>query len=310
MSALADHADDYLRLRRALGFKLTQPGQMLPQFIAWLDAADITTVTVEATLAWVRLSKGKQPVTYSHQLGAVRGFARYLQTIDPATEIPPAGIFGKQQRRAPYVYSEEEITRLLHAARQLRPPLRATTYETLFGLLAATGLRIGEALRLTREEVDLADGLIRIRHTKFDRDRLVPLHRSVTDTLGDYAARRDRLCPPDRAATFFVSSRGTALRYNAVNAAFHTLLASAGLPTTTGPRPRIHGLRHSFAVHTLIGWQREGIDVASQLPVLSTYLGHVSPASTYWYLSAVPELMQLAAARLDDHAARTSGADS
>lgn len=310
MSALADHAVDYLRLRRALGFKLTQPGQALPQFVAWLDAAGITTITVEATLAWVRLSKGTQPVTYSHRLGAVRGFARYLQTIDPATEIPPTGIFGKQQRYTPYVYSDEEVTRLLHAARQLRPPLRAATYETLFGLLAASGLRVGEALRLTREEVDLTSGMVKIRHTKFDRDRLVPLHPSTTDTLGDYTACRDRLSASDRASTFFVSSAGTALGYKPVHAAFLTLLASAGFPTATGSRPRIHDLRHSFAVNTLIGWQRDGVDVASRLPVLSTYLGHVSPASTYWYLSAVPELMQLAAARLDDHATRTSGAGS
>lgn len=310
MSALADHAVDYLRLRRALGFKLTQPGQALTQFVAWLDAAGITTITVEAALAWVRLSQGAQPVTYSHRLGAVRGFARYLQTIDPATEIPPTGIFGKQRRYTPYVYSEEEVTRLLHAARRLRPPLRAATYETLFGLLAASGLRVGEALRLTREDVDLADGLVKIRHTKFDRDRLVPLHPSLTDALVNFTACRDRLSRRARTDTFFVSSVGTALRYNAVHATFVSLLASAGLPTATSTRPRIHDLRHSLAVNTLIGWQRDGLDVASRLPVLSTYLGHVSPASTYWYLTAVPELMQLAAVRLEDHATHTPGAGS
>ncbi len=169
---------------------------------------------------------------------------------------------------------------------------------------------MGEALRLAGDDVDLASGLITIRHTKFDRDRLVPLHPSVTDTLSDYTERRDRLCPLDRAGPFFVTSVGTALRYNSVHAAFLRLLASAGLPTATGCRPRIHDLRHSFAVNTLIGWQRDGVDVASRLPLLSTYLGHVNPASTYWYFSAVPELMQLAAARLDDHATPTPGAES
>lgn len=310
MSALAGHVADYLRLRRALGFKLAQPGRELPQFVAWLDARAITTITVEAALAWVRLSDSARPVTLSHRLGAVRGFARYLQTIDPATEIPPAGMFGKPKRPAPYIYSEEDISRLLHAAGQLRPELRAATYEALFALLAATGLRVGEALRLACGDVDLASGLLTIRHPKFDRDRLVPLHPSLTDTLGHYATRRDRLSPPGRAGTFFVSDRGTALRYNAVHAAFGTLLAAAGLPTASGTRPHIHGLKHSFAVHTLIGWQREGVDVASRLPVLATYLGHASPASTYWYLTAVPELMQLAAARLDDHAAHRPGAGS
>lgn len=300
MSAeLAGHVEDYLRLRRALGFKLTRPGQELPQFVAYLDAIGAQAITVEAAIAWTRLSEGAQPVTLSHRLGAVRGFARYLATIDPETEIPPNGLFGKQQRRTPYIYTPQEIGQLLEAAGRLRPPLRAASYEALFGLLAVSGMRIGEAFRLLRADVDLAEGVIRIRHTKFDRDRLVPLHPSATKSLSSYAARRDRLCPQPRTDTFFISSVGTALRHSSVHATFLSLLAPAGLPTATGGRPRIHDLRHSLVVNTLIGWQRDGVDVAGRLPVLSTYLGHVSPASTYWYLSAVPELMQLAAAGLD-----------
>ncbi len=300
MSALDGHVADYLRLRRALGFKLTEPGHVLPQFVAWLDAAGAETITVELAVAWARLSAGAQPITLSHRLGAVRGFARYLHTIDPATEIPPEGIFGaRQQRPAPYLYSPNEIVRLLRAARQLRPPLRAATYEALFGLLAASGMRVGEAISLARDDVDFANGLVTIRRAKFDRDRLVPLHPSVTDALRGYATRRDRLCPTPRSDTFFLSSVDTALNHNGVHATFTALAGSAGLSTATGSSPRIHDLRHSFAVNTLIDWQRDGVDIASRLPVLSTYLGHVNPASTYWYVSAAPELMHLAAARLD-----------
>ena len=307
MSAvLAGHAQDYLRLRRALGFKLRFEGQVLPQFVDYLEAIGAQSVTVEAAIAWTRGSEGVQPVTLSHRLGAVRGFARYLATIDPATEIPPCGLFGKQQRHIPYIYSPEEIGRLLQAAALLRPPLRAATHEALFGLLAISGMRIGEAFGLLRADVDLAEGVIRIRHTKFDRERLVPLHPSATKSLRGYVTRRDKLCPQPRTDTFFISSTGTTLRHSPVHATFLSLLAPAGLPTAIGSRPRIHDLRHSLVVNTLIDWQRDGVDVAARLPVLSTYLGHVNPASTYWYFSAVPELMQLAAAGLD----RRSGSRS
>lgn len=300
MSAeLTGHVEDYLRLRRALGFKLRFEGQVLPQFVAYLDAIGAPSVTVDAAVAWTRLSVGAQPVTLSHRLGAVRGFARYLATIDSATEIPPSGLFGKQQRRTPYIYSSEEIAQLLAVAGQLRPQLRAVTYPALLGLLAVSGMRVGEAVRLTGTDVDLNTGVLTVRHTKFDRDRLVPLHPSVTAALADYTSRRDRLAPTERADALFVSTTGRALSTKLVNATFGSLLASAGLPTTPGQRPRVHDLRHSMVVSTLIGWQRDGVDIAARLPVLSTYLGHVSPASTYWYFTAVPELMQLAAAGLD-----------
>jgi integrase len=293
------HLQEYLRLRRALGFKLVWPGQVLPQFVAWLEGNGSGTITVEAAITWARLSTAANPITLSHRLGAVRGFARYLRTIDPATEIPPAGLFGKQRRITPYIYSPDEIGRLVHAARQLHPPLRAATHETLFGLLGTTGMRVGEALRIGREDVDFVDGVIRVQHAKFDRDRLVALHPSATAALRAYAEHRDQWCPRPRTDAFFVSSLGSDLRYEAVRSAFRTLLASAGFPTAPGGHPRIHDLRHSMVVNTVIDWQRDGLDVASRLPVLSTYLGHVSPASTYWYLAAVPELMQLAGAGLD-----------
>ena len=299
MNTMHTHLEDYLRLRRALGFKLTGPGHVLPQFVTWLESTGAETITTEAAITWARLSTAASPITLSHRLGAVRGFARYLRSIDPATEIPPTGLFGKQRRVTPYIYSPAEIGRLVSAARQLHPPLRAATHEALFGLLGASGMRVGEALRLSRDDVDFADGVIRVRHTKFDRDRLVPLHPSTSGALRVYAAHRDRLCPRPGTDTFFISHVGTALRHSPVHATFRTLLASAGITTAIGGRPRIHDLRHSMVVNTVIDWQRDGVDVASRLPVLSAYLGHVSPASTYWYLTAVPELMQLAAAGLD-----------
>lgn len=299
MSTMRTHLEDYLRLRRALGFKLTWPGHLLPQFVTWLEGTGAETITTEAAITWARLSTAANPITLSHRLGAVRGFARYLRTIDPATEIPPTGLFGKQRRITPYIYSPEEIGRLVKAARQLDPPLRAATHEALFGLLGVSGMRVGEALHLARADVDLTDGVIRVRHTKFDRERLVPLHSSTTEALRGYAAHRDRWCPQPPTDAFFLSTAGTALRYEAVRSTFRVLLVSAGITAATSAHPRIHDLRHSMVVNTVIDWQRDGVDVASRLPVLSAYLGHVSPASTFWYVTAVPELMQLAAMGLD-----------
>jgi integrase len=192
---MQSHAQEYLRLRRALGFKLEYPSRALPQFVTWLQSTGAQTITTEAAITWARLSAPANPMTLSHRLGVVRGFARYLRTIDPATEVPPVGLFGRQRRITPYIYSPEEIGRLVQAARQLRPPLRAATLEALFGLLGATGMRVGEARHLSRADADLRDGVLRLRHTKFDRDRLVPLHPTTTRALRAYAAVRDRLCP-------------------------------------------------------------------------------------------------------------------
>lgn len=298
MSTLPDQLADYLRLRRALGFKLEEAGQVLPQFVAWLGTAGARTITVELAIAWARQPEGVQPVVWAHRLGAVRGFARYLHTIDPSTQIPPTGVFAaRYQRPVPYVYSTAEVQALIRATRALRPPLRAATHEALFGLLACSGMRVGEAIGLTRSDVDLDEAVITIRQAKLDRARLIPLHPSTTDALRAYATGRDRWCPAPKADTFFVSGAGTALTYSGVYKTF-VQVSAAGL-RTDARRPRIHDLRHSLVVNTLIGWQRDGINIASRLPVLSTYLGHVSPASTYWYFSAAPELMQLAAAGLD-----------
>lgn len=305
MSALAGHLADYLALRRSLGFKLEWQGADLAGLVAYLDAAGASTLTTELAVAWAQLSSGVQRLRWAHRLGAARGFARYLAAIDEATEVPPADVFGAREiRPAPYLWAPDDVVRLLGATRTLRPALRAATHEALFGLLAVSGMRLGEAIGLTRGDVDLETGVLTIREAKLDRARLVPLHPSAVDALRAYAANRDRLCPAPRAPTFFLSSVGTPLLAGGVHHVFNQLTTALGLRTAT-VRPRLHGLRHSFAIRTLIDWHRGGADVEARLAVLSTYLGHVNPAGTYWYLSAAPELTELAAARLAVGAGRS-----
>jgi integrase len=299
VSALDDHVAEYLRLRRQLGFKLERSGRLLPQLVAYLQAAGASTVTRELAIAWARLPVGARPTYWAARLSIARGFAAYLHTIDPATEVPPADVFGARYRRpTPYLWSASDIRRLLEAARTLRPPLRAATFETLFGLLSVTGMRVGEALALDHDDVDLDAGLITIRKqiAKLERARLIPLHPTTTDALRRYATDRQRLCPRPRATTFFVSAAGTALDRSAISKTLRDLTTRLGLRTAT-TRPTAQALRHSFAVRTLIDWQRSG-QVAPRIAVLSTYLGHVSPTETYWYLSATPELLEAGAARL------------
>jgi integrase/recombinase XerD len=295
---LSGHLADYLRLRRALGFKLGRHGYDLQDFVAFLDAAGKQTVTVESTVAWAR-KPGVKPITVDFRISAVRGFAQYLKAIDAGTEIPPPGLLSVPRRRPePHVYSPGEITALLRAAAALRPPLRATTLTTMLALISTTGMRLGEAIALTRQDVALVNGVITIEHAKFDRQRLAPLHPTSTSALRRYALTRDHLCHHPRTDRFFLSSSGGPLSNSTVEQAFRGLTVAVGLRHGSA-EPRIHDLRHTFAVRTLIGWQRDGVDISTRLPLLSTYLGHVEPKNTYWYLSAVPELMQLAAGRLE-----------
>lgn len=298
MTDFAQCAHEYLQFRRALGFKLSLHGRVLPDLVAYLDEIGAATLTVEHAVTWAALPQGVQPIVWSQRLGVVRGFARYLQAFDPATEVPPLGIWRAGARRpVPYLYSPEDVLRLLAAARQLQPELRAASHETLFGLLAVSGMRVGEALGLERDDVDLAEGVITVRCGKFNRSRLIPLHASATSELNVYAGRRDQLCPRPKTENFFVTHTGARMRYGYVRRTFHELALKAGLRSESS-WPRIHDLRHSFAVRTLVELQRTGADVHSRIGTLSVYLGHVKPAGTYWYLSAAPELMELAAARL------------
>ena len=239
-------------------------------------------------------------------MSAVRGFATWLRTIDPSAEVPPAGLIPWRPRRAtPYLYSDSDINALIKAAASLRFPLRTATYQTLIGLLAVAGLRVGEAIRLDRSDADLDAGVLTIRQSKFGKTRLIPLHPTATAALRGYLRLRDRLHPhhPSTAA-MFISPAGTRLLYCNVHSTFQQLTRQAGLqPRSASCRPRIHDLRHSFAVRSLLDAYASGQDGQARLTLLSTYLGHVDPAATYWYLSAAPELLALAGQRLDDHLA-------
>jgi integrase len=299
MSPLSRHVEDYLRLRRALGYKLERAGHLLPKLVAYLEAAGSPTLTTELAISWARLPAHARPNHWAARLAVARGFARYLGTIEPATEVPPAGVFpSRRHRPAPYLWSQQDIGRLLDGARALRPPLRAATHEALFGLLAVSGMRVGEAIGLDRDDVDLAAGVITIRQAKFDRTRLVPLHATTTAALRAYATERDRLCPAPDSLAFFVSGAGTRLNRSDAAKTLRRITTAMGLRTDT-VHPTAHQLRHSFAVRTLIGWQRGGVSIDERIAALSIYLGHVNPADTYWYLSAAPELMALAADRLE-----------
>lgn len=301
MSDLRVELDHYLAIRRSLGFKLRRAELLLADFVRYLGANGSDTITTENAFAWATLPPNGGLSWWGQRLSVVRSFARHLHVIDPAHEVPPAGLLPARTHRAtPYLYSDADIAALMAAARQLRSPLRAATLETLVGVLAVTGLRIGEALRLDRDDVDLAAGVLRVRDTKFGKSRDVPLHASTVDALSSYARVRDRLCPCPVGPSFFVSTTGTRLLYCSAHLAWLELVRRAGLqPRSAKCRPRPHDVRHSFAVRTLLGWYRDGGDVAARLPLLSTYLGHVDPAATYWYLSAAPELLSLVAARLD-----------
>lgn len=300
MNAMREALADYLRLRRSLGHELADAARLLPGFVTWLDTQQTSTVTVATALAWVQESTaGRGGTAGSRRMTAVRGFARYLSGIDPDTEIPPRGLMpSRQRRRPPFLYSAADVDRVIgQAVTSIVSPLRAATYATLIGLLAASGLRIGEAIKLDRGDIDWEQGVLLIRESKFGKTRLVPLHETSMRALADYAALRDAQQPEPAQPSFFVARDGQRLCYAVVSATFRRLVDTAGVGAGAPFPPRMHDLRHAFAIRTLLGWYRTGQDVQARIPSLSTYLGHREPASTYWYLSAAPELLAAAAAR-------------
>lgn len=299
MTALGRALAAYLRTRRALGFKLKREGELLPQFVAYLDERGASFVTTAAAIAWAAQPRDAAPAWWTQRLVLVRGFAKYMQTIEPRTEVPALDHLPHQRARsAPYVYSAADVTALLSATDTLRSPLKATTYKTLLGLVAVTGMRVGEAVALDERDVDRRGAVLVIRKTKFDKSREVPLHASAVEALDRYRRERDRLAPRKKSSSFFISTVGKRLIYNNVHETFLQLVYAAGLGKRR-PRPTIHDLRHTFAIQTVLGWYRDDVDVEARLPMLSTYLGHVGPSSTYWYLTAVPELLEAATIRLE-----------
>lgn len=290
---------DYLAVRRALGFKLAAHGRILGQFLDFLEHAGIETVTIDAALTWAQLPDTGSMVWPAIRLSAVRAFATYLRGTDPHCQVPPPGLLRHGPDRAtPYLYSPRQIQALIAEAGRLRPSLRAATYQTLIGTLASTGIRIGEAIALDDGDLDPERGLLSVRESKFGACRLVPLHPTALTALCAYRDLRDasvlRTCP-----ALFVSTAGTRLHHSNIALVYNRLTTLAGIaPRSTACRPRIHDLRHSFAVATVLDWYATGADVPAMLPRLATYLGHTDPKHTYWYLSAAPELMAAAAGRL------------
>jgi len=303
MTALEQHLREYLELRRTLGHKLAEAHRLLPRFVSYLDELDIEFVTIEVALAWsLEREVPVGSVVPAHRMMVARGFARYLSGIDPQTEVPPAGAVRQPQRwRRPFIYSDADVLALIEQARVVIPqPLRSATYQTLIGLLATTGMRIGEALRLNRGDLDRNEGVLWIRESKFGKSRLVPLHASTVDALERYDHTRQQLLPEPSTEALFVSLRGTRVIYQTVWPVHRKLCEHGGVGAGSTVTPRIHDHRHSMAVKTLLGWYQDGLDVPSRIGWLSTYLGHREPRYTYHYLSAAPDLLAHAARLLND----------
>ncbi len=309
MSALEQHLRGYLAARRALGYKLARAEKLLAQFLAWLDERDQTVITTALALEWATLPPATGSNWHRHRLTVVRGLAAHLHALDPAHELPPADLLlARKLRAVPYLYGDAEVRALMDAASVIPTPHRAATMRTLIGLLAVTGMRVGEAIRLDRPDVDCAHALIVIRDSKFGKSRELAVDATTIAALRAYLRRGDRPIPAEPTAALFTSATGTRLSYCNVHLAFKRIVRHAGLAARSAQcRPRPHDLRHTFAVNTILDAYRCAEDVQARLPLLSTYLGHVHPGSTYWYLEAAPELLALAGQRLEHHLDRAGG---
>jgi integrase/recombinase XerD len=298
MNSLPKTIMDYLALRRSLGFKLTGFGRILLDFAAYLRKEGSQFIKTHLALQWAS-QPGLSPKTAARRLGIVRGFAEFAHAIDARNEIPSSDLLPYRNiRPLPYIYSRADVEDLLSALRSLPVPFMRSTYSTLFGLLAVTGMRVGEGIALDRSDFAAHEGVLTIRNSKFGKSREVPIHRTSQAVLHRYERERDRVFPRPKSPAFFLSTSGTRLFRQNVSMTFSSALKRAGL-SERKPRPRIHDLRHAFAVNTLVDWYKAGSNVEAKILLLSTYLGHVRPSSTYWYLTAIPELVGLAACRLE-----------
>jgi integrase/recombinase XerD len=289
MTTIRTAAEDYLAIRRSLGFKLGTQGRVLMDFVAYLEHNGMETVTTKAAVDWATKPSGACPLWHAMRLGVARRFAAHHQLLDPGCEVPPPDLLPERhRRRPPHLFSAEDIAALMAEARQLRPSFRAATAETVIGLLTVTGLRAGELVRLNRGDVDLTAGGLAVSATKFGKSRVLALHDTTVEALRAYAILRDQRWPGTCSPAFFMSIKGNRLSQSALNATFTVLARAAGLepgPTSRGRQPTPHGLRHSFAVATLIDWYHADDDVQARLPALSAFMGHAQPKDTYWYYS-------------------------
>jgi integrase/recombinase XerD len=301
MSRLLAASEDYLAIRRTMGFKLEPHGRLLADLVAHLDALGQETITVTAVLAWATSRVG-YPKQWAFRLTVARGFAGYLRALDGVSEIPSADLLPRDRTRvAPYLYCDEELRAVMVATERIDTPQRAAAYRALIGLLAVTGARIGEAAALDRDDVNVNAGCVTIRAGKWGAARELPLHPTTVLALDDYARQRDGWFPEAADPAFFLSARGRRVHIGHFREMFNALSTEVGIRPLEGRRqPRLHDIRHTVAVATLIDWYRDpDVDVAARIPRLSSYLGHAAPKSTYWYLQAAPELLALAAQRLE-----------
>jgi len=303
MKTLRAHLDEYLSLRHKLGFKLRTVGGLLCRFVVFAEKQKADFITQKLALAWATQQRSCQPAQWANRLGMVRRFAQYVSGSDRRTEVPaPELLPYRFPRKQPYLYSDSEVANLIETLRQTPAPddLRALSQATLIGLLAVTGMRVGEAIGLDRKDVDLDHGVITVRLAKFNKSRLIPIHASTQKQLCTYAGQRDKMCPHPKTPSFFLSERGTRLTYCTVRRWFVVVSHKIRLRKPGDRRgPRIHDLRHRFAYKTILSWYRRGVDVEVHLPELTTYLGHGHVADTYWYISSTPELLRLATQRLE-----------
>ncbi|WP_166186777.1 tyrosine-type recombinase/integrase [Paenarthrobacter ureafaciens] len=305
---VASMAEQYLHMRRSMGYKLKQQGQLLLDFIKYLQRFGDAHLTSSRVLEWATLPAGADPVWCYARLGAVRPFAQYLQAFDPLTQVPEQSLLHDGYHRpASYIFSDDELDRVLAAADRLTPSFRARTYRTYISLVAVTGMRRSEATSLDCSDVDWQQGLLMIREAKYRKTRQLPLHPSTVAALKEYSGIRDTAYPHPKDPAVFLSTRGTRLLADNASQVFARLAREAGVSRPGfHHQPHLHDLRHGFAVKTLQAWYRTGVDVGPLLPVLSTYLGHQNPEATYWYLSGTPELMSLVSERLGSYLAEES----
>ena len=303
MNDLYTALDEYLSVRRVLGFKLRDEGTALPKFLHFMEKKGASYITPDLALQWAIQPQNVLPSHWARRLTMVRIFAQFRSAKDRRTEIPPQGLLPyRYHRKTPYIYDDEEISRLLKAASHLQSAtaLRASTYTTLFGLLTCTGMRISEPIALDCKDVDLTQAILTVRGTKFGKTRLIPIHSSTVDKLIEYNQLRSRIFIRPKSPSFFISERGTRLTQCSVRYTFVKLSREIGLRAPHDSHgPRVHDMRHTFAVKTLLRWYQTGVDVERHIPKLATYLGHTHVNDTYWYISAVPELLSLATMRLD-----------
>jgi integrase/recombinase XerD len=305
MTCLEEWLTGYLAVRRALGYRLVRAEKLLGQFTVWINERGETAITTSSALAWATLPRAAGSNWHAYRLSVVRGFAAHVHALDPTHELVPQDLLPQRPQRAvPYLYTDAEIRALMDASSVIPTPHRAATMRALIGLLAVTGMRVGEAIRLDQHDIDERREMLTVLETKFGKSRQLPVDATTIAALRGYLGRGDRPVPIEPTDAVFTSATGTRLTYCNVHLAFKRIVKHAGVvPRSAVCRPRPHDLRHAFAVNTLLDAYRDDVGdselIQARIALLCTYLGHVNPGSTYWYLQAAPELLALAAERLE-----------